>query len=106
MARKKPGMWSIVIATVMVLWAFAFFILSPWLAAWFYGTEAPTGDQIKLVKLILSAPVAAPMLLLFLWSKWDDRRRHRREVRQALYGTKFADPAHELRLDRTRTDVD
>ena len=106
MARKKPGMWRIVFTTVLVLWAFAFFIASPWLAAWFYGTEAPTGDQVKLVKFILSAPVVAPLLLGLLWSKWEERRRHRRQVREALYGPRLEDPAHELRLDRKRPHVD
>lgn len=106
MARKKPGMWSIVITTVLVLWAFAFLFAAPWLAAWFYETEAPTGDQIKLVKLVLSAPIAVPLLLVFLLNKWEDRRRHRNQVREALYGAKLADPSHELRLDSGRADVD
>ncbi len=97
-------MWSIGITTVMVLWSLAFFIAAPWLAAWFHGTDTPTGDQIKQVKLILSAPVAGPILLLFLWSKWDDRRRRRREVRQALHSPKFEDPSHELRLGDGRRD--
>lgn len=100
MARRKPSVRSIAFTAVLLAWAVAFFIAAPWLAAWFYGVDTATGDQIKSVKAMLAAPIAVPLLLAFLWSKWDDRRRHRAGVRQALYAAKLTDPAHERRLDK------
>jgi hypothetical protein len=106
MARKKIKPLSVLIGTLIIIWMFAFVFAAPSLAAWYYGTEAPTREQIRLAKVIIALPCTVSLGIFLLWCWWHQRRDDRAMRRQARFAPTFENPGHELKLDRKSPDVD
>ena len=106
MARKKQSNpFGAFVTAGTILGVFIAMFWSRYFAAWLYGVESPSRHQIHMAEAIIAAPIAVPLSLFLLWLWWHQRRDDKALRRRNLLAPKLADPAHELKLDRARNDV-
>ena len=88
--RKRP-IATILWLLVPAIWLIGFFVGAPILAREIFDTTVPSRDQIRTARLIIALPVAMPVLVLFVWAYWSQRKADR-HMRSQVLTPKFDDP--------------